>query len=41
MIELSEPLRASWSELARTSADIKIDESDIVAVAAIMDEAAA
>ncbi len=41
VIELLEPLRASWSELARTSADIKIDESDIVAVAAIMDEAAA
>ncbi len=41
VIELLEPLRTSWSELARTSADIKIDESDIVAVAAIMDEAAA
>ena len=41
VIELLEPLRASWSELARTSADIKIDESDIVAVAAIVDEAAA
>ncbi len=41
VIELLEPLRASWSELARTSADIKIDESHIVAVAAIMDEAAA
>ena len=41
VIELLEPLRASWSELARTSADIKINESDIVAVAAIMDEAAA
>ena len=39
VIELLEPLRASWSELARTSADIKIDESDMVAVAAIMDEA--
>ncbi len=41
VIELLEPLRASWSELARTSADIKIDESDIVAVAAIVGEAAA
>ncbi len=41
VIELLEPLRASWSELARTSADIKVDESDIVAVAALMDEAAA
>jgi flagellar protein FliS len=41
VIELLEPLRASWSELARTSADIKIDESDMVAVAAIMNEAAA
>ncbi len=41
VIELLEPLRASWSELARTSADIKIDESDIVAVAAIVDEVAA
>ena len=41
VIELLEPLRASWSELARTSADIKIDESHIVAVAALMDEAAA
>ncbi len=41
VIELLEPLRASWSELARTSADIKVDESDILAVAAIMDEAAA
>ncbi len=41
VIELLEPLRASWSELARTSADIKIDGSDIIAVAAIMDEAAA
>ena len=41
VIELLEPLRASWSELARTSTDIKIDESDIVAVAAIVDEVAA
>ncbi len=41
VIELLEPLRTSWSELARTSADIKIDESDIVAVAAIVGEAAA
>ncbi len=41
VIELLEPLRASWSELARTSADIKIDESNIVAIAAILDEAAA
>ena len=41
VIELLEPLRASWSELARTSANIKIDESDIVAVAAIVNEAAA
>ncbi len=41
VIELLEPLRASWSELARTCADIKIDESDIAAVAAIVDEAAA
>ncbi len=41
VIELLEPLRASWSELARTSADIKVDESDILAVAAIIDEAAA
>ncbi len=41
VIELLEPLRASWSELARTSADIKIDQSGIVAVAAIVDEAAA
>ena len=41
VIELLEPLRGSWSELARPSADIKIDESDIVAVAAIMNEAAA
>ena len=41
LLELLEPLRASWSELARNSADIKIDESDIVAVAAIMDGAAA
>ncbi len=41
VIELLEPLRASWSELARTSADIKIDESEIVAVATIVEEAAA
>ena len=41
VIELLEPLRTSWSELARTSADIKIDESDIVAVATIVNEAAA
>ena len=41
VIELLEPLRGSWSELARTNADIKIDESDIVAVAAIVGEAAA
>ena len=41
VIELLGPLRASWSELARTSADIKIDESDIVVVAAIVNEAAA
>ncbi len=41
VIELLEPLRGSWSELARTNADIRIDESDIVAVAAIVGEAAA
>jgi hypothetical protein len=41
VIELLEPLRGSWRELARTNADIRIDESDIVAVAAIVGEAAA
>ncbi len=41
VIELLEPLRGSWSELARTSGDIKINESHIVAVATIVAEAAA
>ena len=41
VIELLEPLQASWSELARTSADMKIDGSDFCAVLANAEETAA
>ncbi len=39
VIELIEPLRASWNELARSSADIKMDQREIAAIAAVVDDA--
>jgi flagellar protein FliS len=41
VIELLEPLRASWRELARSSADIEVDQQGIDAVAAIAVDTAA
>ncbi len=41
VIELLEPLRASWSELARNSGEFKIDRSDIGAALAVAEQAAA
>ncbi len=41
MIELIEPLRASWNELARSSADIKMDQREIDAIAAVAIDTAA
>ncbi len=35
VIELLEPLRASWNELAENSADYKMDQWDIDAIAAV------
>ena len=39
VIELIEPLRASWNELARSSADIKMDQREIDAIAAVVGDA--
>ncbi len=41
VIELLEPLRASWKELARSSADFKMDQRQIDAVAAVAVDSAA
>ncbi len=41
VIELLEPLRASWRELARSSADIEMDQQEINAVAATAVDTAA
>ncbi len=35
VIELLEPLRASWNELAESSADFKMDQREIDAIAAV------
>ncbi len=35
VIELLEPLRASWNELARRSADFRMDQREINAIAAV------
>ncbi len=35
VIELLEPLRASWTELAENSADFKMDQREIDAIAAV------
>jgi flagellar protein FliS len=41
VIELLEPLRASWKELARSSADFKMDQLGFDAVAAVAVDSAA
>ena len=41
VIELLEPLRASWNELARSGADFQMDQREIDAIAAIAVDSAA
>ncbi len=41
VIELLEPLRASWNELAASSAGFKMDQQEIDAIAAVAVDAAA